>query len=132
MELCSFLDSKPIMPVQAKEGLQLSRRSCETVSTRTMKSLSSFPGLSSVLPRADFLSTDPAQERRSPLGIFLRGLLVTLRRISFDETAHLARQIAQWCGANFDGPSWPVHIWSLNRKVAMEDTLDKRVKAMDE
>lgn len=97
-----------------------------------MKSLSSFPGLSSVLPRADFLSTDPAQERRSPLGIFLRGLLVTLRRISFDETAHLARQIAQWCGANFDGPSWPVHIWSLNRKVAMEDTLDKRVKAMDE
>ena len=76
--------------------------------------------------------TTTIQERRSPLGVFLRGLLITLRKLSFDETAHLARQVAQWCGAELGGPSRPVHIWSLSRKVAMEDTLDKRVKAMNE
>lgn len=75
---------------------------------------------------------DGLQERRSPLGVFLRGLLITLRKLSFDETAHLSRQVAIWCGANLDGPSRPLTIWSLNRKTAMEDTLDKRSTAMQE
>ncbi|WVR03960.1 hypothetical protein IAU60_000959 [Kwoniella sp. DSM 27419] len=68
-------------------------------------------------------------ERHSPLGVFSRNLLNTLRKLSFDETAHLSREIAAWCGHDTAGPSNHAGIWSLD---SMEDTLDKRVKAMQD
>jgi hypothetical protein len=55
--------------------------------------------------------------------------MLALRRLSFDETAQLALQIGQWCGVASAGPSTSL-MRSRNRKMAMEDTLDKRVQAM--
>nr|XP_031863098.1 uncharacterized protein CI109_001576 [Kwoniella shandongensis]KAA5530170.1 hypothetical protein CI109_001576 [Kwoniella shandongensis] len=71
-------------------------------------------------------------ERHSPLGVFSRKLLNTLRKLSFDETGHLAREVARWCGTDMGGPSKPVNMWSLDRKSGMEDTLDKRIQAMQD
>ncbi|KAK8861418.1 hypothetical protein IAR55_002237 [Kwoniella newhampshirensis] len=71
-------------------------------------------------------------ERHSPLGVFSRNLLNTLRKLSFDETGHLAREVARWCGIDLAGPSKPVTMWSLDRKSGMEDSLDKRIKAMQD
>lgn len=47
-------------------------------------------------------------ERRSPLGIYFRTLLVALRKLSFHETTELSRQVGEWCGvvkADEAGPS---------------------------
>ncbi|WWD08891.1 hypothetical protein V865_007005 [Kwoniella europaea PYCC6329] len=71
-------------------------------------------------------------ERHSPLGIFSRNLLNTLRKLSFDETTHLSREIAKWCGLPNAGTSVHAGIWSLDRRSGMEDTLDKRIKAMQD
>nr|XP_018264558.1 uncharacterized protein I303_02728 [Kwoniella dejecticola CBS 10117]OBR86716.1 hypothetical protein I303_02728 [Kwoniella dejecticola CBS 10117] len=71
-------------------------------------------------------------ERHSPLGVFSRTLLNTLRKLSFDETTHLSREIARWCGLDTDGPSIHAGIWSLDRESGMEDSLDKRIKAMQD
>ncbi|WWC87703.1 uncharacterized protein L201_002595 [Kwoniella dendrophila CBS 6074] len=71
-------------------------------------------------------------ERHSPLGVFSRNLLNTLRKLSFDETTHLSREIARWCGLDTAGPSIHAGIWSLDRRSGMEDTLDKRIKAMQD
>lgn len=38
-------------------------------------------------------------ERRSPLGLYFRTLLVTLRKLSFHETAAVSQQVGEWCGA---------------------------------
>lgn len=70
------------------------------------------------------------QERHSVLGVFIRRLLLRLRKLSFDETSQLARQIGQWCGHDA-GPS-RIHVTSLNRRLAMEDSLEKRTAAMQE
>jgi anaphase-promoting complex subunit 5 len=70
------------------------------------------------------------QERHSILGVFLRRLLLQLRKLSFDETSQLARQIGQWCGSG-EGSS-RIHVSSLNRRLAMDDSLDKRTSAMQQ
>jgi len=64
------------------------------------------------------------------LGVFLRRLLLQLRKLSFDETSQLARQIGQWC-EHSQGRS-RIHVSSLNRRLAMEDSVDKRASAMQE
>ncbi|OXG15048.1 anaphase-promoting complex subunit 5 [Cryptococcus neoformans Ze90-1] len=74
----------------------------------------------------------PPIERHSPLGIFCRNLINILRKLSFDETAHLSREISKWCGIGSSGSSKPVTSWSLDRKSGMEDNLDKRVQAMQD
>ncbi|WWC68778.1 uncharacterized protein I206_102713 [Kwoniella pini CBS 10737] len=71
-------------------------------------------------------------ERHSPIGVFSRNLLNTLRKLSFDETTHLSREIARWCDLDTNGPSIHAGIWSLDRRSGMEDTLDKRIKAMQD
>ncbi|WVQ79026.1 hypothetical protein IAT38_001118 [Cryptococcus sp. DSM 104549] len=71
-------------------------------------------------------------ERTSCLGLFTRSLINTFRKLSFDETAHLAQEIAKWCGHSGGGLSKPVSMWSLDRKSGLDDTLDKRVKAMED
>ncbi|WVW79989.1 hypothetical protein I302_101962 [Kwoniella bestiolae CBS 10118] len=71
-------------------------------------------------------------ERHSPIGIFSRNLLNTLRKLSFDETTHLSREIAKWCGVENAGTSIHAGTWSLDRRSGMEDTLDKRIKAMQD
>lgn len=43
------------------------------------------------------------QEHRSPLGLFLRRLLVYMRKLSFGDTSHVSRQIAEWCGLRTTG-----------------------------
>ncbi|ORX36306.1 anaphase-promoting complex subunit 5-domain-containing protein [Kockovaella imperatae] len=71
-------------------------------------------------------------ERRSPFGLFLRGILLTLRKLSFDETSQLSVQVGAWCGVA-PGPSrTSSHLWSLNRRAAMEETSDKRSNTMQE
>ncbi|WVQ73717.1 hypothetical protein IAR50_003297 [Cryptococcus sp. DSM 104548] len=74
----------------------------------------------------------PPMDRHSPLGVFSRNLINILRKLSFDETAHLARQVALWCGVDHSGPSRLVTMWSLDRRSGMEDSLDKRMKSMQE
>ncbi|WRT65551.1 uncharacterized protein IL334_002496 [Kwoniella shivajii] len=71
-------------------------------------------------------------ERHSPIGVFARNLLNTLRKLSFDETTHLSREVAKWCGHETAGPSIHAGIWSLDRRSGMEDSLDKRMKAMQD
>ncbi|OCF34681.1 hypothetical protein I316_03724 [Kwoniella heveanensis BCC8398] len=73
-------------------------------------------------------------ERHSPLGIFSRNLLNTLRKLSFDETAHLSREISKWCGVGPSGAcdSNRIGVWSLDRRSGIDDTLDKRIKAMQD
>ncbi|WVQ94714.1 hypothetical protein IAU59_001794 [Kwoniella sp. CBS 9459] len=71
-------------------------------------------------------------ERHSPLGVFSRNLLNTLRKLSFDETAHLSREISKWCGVGSSKPSNSLGAWSLDRRSGIEDTLDKRIKAMQD
>ncbi|KIR69522.1 hypothetical protein I314_00634 [Cryptococcus bacillisporus CA1873] len=74
----------------------------------------------------------PPIERHSPLGIFCRNLINILRKLSFDETAHLSREVSKWCGVGSSGSAKPVTAWSLDRKSGMEDNLDKRIQAMQD
>lgn len=60
-------------------------------------------------------------ERRSPLGLFFRGMLVSLRRMSFDETAVLSAQVAEWCGIKLGEGSHVPTAWSLLRSAATSD-----------
>ncbi|ODN80635.1 hypothetical protein L202_02819 [Cryptococcus amylolentus CBS 6039] len=80
----------------------------------------------------DDAKNPPPMDRHSPLGVFFRNLINIHRKLSFDETAHLARQIALWCGVDHSGPSRPVTMWSLDRRSGMEDSLDKRMKSMQD
>ncbi|ORY23427.1 hypothetical protein BCR39DRAFT_549234 [Naematelia encephala] len=70
-------------------------------------------------------------ERHSPIGIFVRKVLLTLRRLSFDETAALSRQCGEWCGVTLAGPSRWGALGGGNRKLAMEQPLDRRIKAFE-
>ncbi|WVO20114.1 uncharacterized protein IAS62_001405 [Cryptococcus decagattii] len=74
----------------------------------------------------------PPIERHSPLGIFCRNLINILRKLSFDETAHLSREVSKWCGVGSSGSLKPVTAWSLDRKNGMDDNLDKRIQAMQD
>lgn len=81
--------------------------------------------------------------------------MLTLKRLSFDDTTHLSRRFAQWMGIPSAGPSSRIeliaNIGSLNRmsrserwgersmaeaectgKAAMDDTFGKRMSAMQE
>ncbi|WVF66904.1 hypothetical protein IAT40_001647 [Kwoniella sp. CBS 6097] len=71
-------------------------------------------------------------ERHSPLGVFSRNLLNTLRKLSFDETTHLSREVSKWCGVGSSGSLNRIGAWSLDRRSGIEDTLDKRIKAMQD
>lgn len=64
-------------------------------------------------------------DRRSPLGLFFRSLLVKLRKMSFQETLALSSQVAEWCGVRGEPRRIGV---SLNREV--REGGDKRVTAM--
>ncbi|KAL0252421.1 hypothetical protein I308_101812 [Cryptococcus tetragattii IND107] len=80
----------------------------------------------------DPIEMPPPIERHSPLGIFCRNLINILRKLSFDETAHLSREVSKWCGVGSSRSSKPVTAWSLDRKSGMEDNLDKRIQAMQD
>ncbi|WVO18050.1 hypothetical protein L204_105748 [Cryptococcus depauperatus] len=76
--------------------------------------------------------TPPPLERHSPIGVFVRSLINILRKLSFDETTHLAKEVAKWCGVGSSGPPKSIAMWSLDRKSGMEDSLDKRVQAIQD
>lgn len=64
-------------------------------------------------------------DRRSPLGLFFRTLLIKLRKMSFQETLVLSAHAAEWCGVRGE----PKRVgMSLNREV--REGGDKRVAAM--
>lgn len=64
-------------------------------------------------------------DRRSPLGLFFRTLLIKLRKMSFHETLVLSAHAAEWCGVRGE----PRRVgMSLNREV--REGGDKRVAAM--
>ena len=61
-------------------------------------------------------------DHSSLLGIFARSLLLTLRKLSFDESVALTKLVGRWCGTQgVAGPSRPAAtgIYSLNRMCAM-------------
>ncbi|EIW68894.1 hypothetical protein TREMEDRAFT_31441 [Tremella mesenterica DSM 1558] len=95
---------------------------CEYI--RRMSSRSPFlkPSLLNVIPKPI--------EHQSVIGIFIRDLLLTLRKMSFEESITLSRLMGIWCGANVPSITRPLHIYSLNRKTAMEDTFRKRQDAL--
>jgi hypothetical protein len=54
-------------------------------------------------------------ERKSPLGLYFRKLLIFLRKVSFDETHVLAAQIGEWCGQPVSSRAGMPLAWTHNR-----------------
>lgn len=63
---------------------------------------------------AVLLNTPEPLERLSPLGLYFRGVLVKLRKLTFNEVGRLSYQVAEWCvSSNLRGPEYD---WRSGRK----------------
>lgn len=68
-------------------------------------------------------------ERRSPLGQYFRRLLLKLCNLGFDETAVVAAQVAEWCGARLPATERPLALSARGERME-EGTPDERVSSI--
>jgi hypothetical protein len=54
-------------------------------------------------------------EKRSPLGLFFRKLMLVLRKLSFDDTTVLAAHVGEWCGQEMSSRTGLPWGWLHNR-----------------